>query len=294
MKKKKIHAVIVTYNPDVDFLLLNVNNLLCCDSVNKIHIVDNTVGGSDLSVFNNSSVKLHVLGENRGIATAQNVGMRAAIDEDADYIILFDQDSTLLPGLISGLLIQMEHAKKIGLKIACIGPRPLDVFSRKIHKPLFQKEDVLCDGITICKQIIASGKLIDTTVLSNIGLMDDGLFIDGVDHEWCWRARNNGYIVAISDNIIMEHKLGDARGVFLGLKYKIGAPIRMYYQFRNILILIRRGYVPMYWKVRNLIGVLFRLVIFGLFDKDRGLRREYMFRGILDGFKNISGPYIKR
>ncbi|EKP0306348.1 glycosyltransferase family 2 protein [Aeromonas veronii] len=287
----KIHVVIVTYNPEVDFLLLNVNALLSCESVNKIHIVDNTVGGSNLSVFNNDCVKIYVLGENRGIAAAQNIGMRAAIDEEADYIILFDQDSTLSPRLISGLLMQMEQAKKYGLKIACIGPRPLDTFSRKIHKPLFQKEKTLYSGITVCKQIIASGKLIDTRVLSSIGLMEEDLFIDGVDHEWCWRAKKNGYVVAVSDNIIMEHKLGDARGVFLGIKYKIGSPIRMYYQFRNVLILIRRDYVPIYWKVRNIIGVFFRLVIFGLFEKDRKLRRKYMFRGILDGVKNISGPY---
>jgi len=41
--------------------------------------------------------------------------------------------------------------------------------------------------------LIASGCLIPADVLRDVGLMDDALFIDHVDTDWCMRARARGY-----------------------------------------------------------------------------------------------------
>lgn len=286
-----VHAIIVTYNPDVGIVAANVGKLLNDVNVQKIHIIDNTPDGANLSSLAHENIDIHYLYKNVGIATAQNIGIQSAIDDGADYVVLFDQDSELSSGLVSGLLESMVIARRRGLNLACIGPRPLDVFSGKKFKPRIEKEFTDADGITICRQIIASGKLIDIAVLKKIGFMEDELFIDAVDHEWCWRANSNGYSVAISENVIMTHVLGDARGAFLGFKYKIGAPIRLYYQFRNILVLSRRNYVPLYWKVRCIFGIFARLMIFSFFHQDSNLRRMYMIHGIRDGILNRLGVY---
>lgn len=287
----KVHAVIVTYQPDIQIVFNNVKNLIAGRKLDAIHIIDNTPNGSDLERLKMSDVYIYTLGENKGIATAQNVGIQAALRADADYIILFDQDSDLDINLVAKLLAAMEKAKFQGINIACIGPRPLDIFSGKKYRPAIQKEQQICSEITLCSQIIASGKLIDASVLKEVGLMEDALFIDGVDHEWCWRAQKYGYVVGIAENAVMEHTLGDARGKFMGISYKIGSAIRMYYQFRNILILSRRGYVPLYWKFRNIAGMFFRFYVFGFTRKDSSVRRGYMVKGIIDGFKQSLGPY---
>lgn len=289
-----VHAVIVTYHPDIDVVSCNISQLLGNDSLSAIHIVDNTPEATALSSLMSERVTLHLLGDNKGIAYAQNIGIKLALNANADYIILFDQDSELKAELISELLSAMQEAKVADIKLACVGPRPLDVFSGQKYTPTVQREEKVNRNLTLCSQIIASGKLIDVDALHVIGLMDESLFIDGVDHEWCWRARKYGYQVAIAENAVMEHKLGDARGCFLGVSYKIGSAIRMYYQFRNILILARRGYVPLYWKLRNIIGMFFRFIVFSFGHVDSSRRRKYMFHGVRDGIIKRMGAYLER
>lgn len=290
----KVHAVMVTYNPDLDIVARNIENLLMDPAIGMVHIVDNTSGGSVLDKVEKSKVATYCLGDNRGIATAQNVGIQAALEMCADYIILFDQDSFIEMDLVSKLLNGIQQAKAQGSNIACLGPRPLDVFSGKKYRSVIQKEKVLSSNITLCSQIIASGKLIDSAALKVVGLMEDSLFIDGVDHEWCWRAKKHGYVVAICESAIMKHTLGDAREKFMGLTYKVGSAIRMYYQFRNTLILSRRGYVPLYWKFRNILGMFLKFCVFGIGRADAAIRRRYMIHGIVDGFKKRVGPYRNR
>lgn len=289
----KVHGVIVTYHPNLDVLSNNIANLIAGKSLDAIHVVDNTPGGANFNQMVFQGVHVHSLGINKGIATAQNAGIQAALDSDADYVILFDQDSHLEVDLVDNLISVMLKAKQNNINLACIGPRPLDVFSGKKYRPLIQKEKEISSEVSLCSQIIASGKLIDTTVLHRIGLMEDSLFIDGVDHEWCWRATSFGYSIGIAEQVVMHHTLGDARGKILGLTYKIGSAVRMYYQFRNILILSRRGYVPTYWKVRNILSIFLRFFIFGFGREDSSLRRHYMIKGLVDGLKMKMGPYTK-
>lgn len=287
-----VHAIIVTYHPDVTVLKGNISNLLACGVVAMVHIVDNTPAGMFNFEPDYESVSVISLGENKGIAYAQNVGIQRAKDFGAKYVALFDQDSTLSVDLVPNLLKTMMLAEMSGVRLACLGPRPLDVFTGRIHAPLVQSERGISEQITICRQIIASGKLIKVSTLDVIGLMDVSLFIDGVDHEWCWRAKKHGFLTGIAENAVMPHKLGDSRERFFFFTYKVGAPVRLYYQFRNALILSRRTYVPLYWKFRTLLGCVVRFFIFSFGVHSSAERRKYMIDGFLDGIKNKSGPYL--
>ncbi|WP_429011867.1 glycosyltransferase family 2 protein [Aeromonas veronii] len=286
-----VHAIIVTYNPDVNVVASNLRQLLGDKSISRIHIVDNTPDGANFEKYKSDNVEVKYFYKNIGIAAAQNFGMKVAVDSGADYIVLFDQDSALSSDLVSGLVNAMSVAKKNKLRLACIGPRPLDVFTGEKYKPRIQEELKSENGITICRQIIASGKLIDVDALKVVGFMEDGLFIDVVDHEWCWRAYKKGFSVAIAEDVIMPHTLGDSRGSLLGFKYRIGAPVRLYYQFRNILVLLRRDYVPLYWKIRSIFSISVRFIVFGFIQRDSNERMKYMLKGFRDGIAKRMGEY---
>jgi len=47
--------------------------------------------------------------------------------------------------------------------------------------------------------------------------MNEDLFIDWVDFEWCWRARKKGYKIIGNANVVITHQLGDA-AVTIGRK----------------------------------------------------------------------------
>lgn len=282
-------AIIITYNPNVDVLKSNVTNLLASSFIKEIIIVDNGSLNSLDDLKNIKKVMIKYLGSNQGIATAQNVGLQIAQKNSSQFALLLDQDSEIESELVGKLINGFHELSRSGYKIAAVGPRPFDLFEDKKMKPRIQRDKAISNNFSITKQIIASGKLINMDVLSKIGMMEDDLFIDGVDHEWCWRAGKYGLTIAIIENAIMRHRLGDGRGKFLGVTYKIGSPVRLYYQFRNILLLSRRSYVPLYWKVRCLVGMVLRFIIFSLNEKDSKIRRYYMIKGIVSGLRKDKG-----
>lgn len=288
-----VSVIIITYYPDVEVLKKNISNLLLSPLTSNIIIVDNGSSVTFDSILELSGVTVEYLGCNRGIATAQNIGLSIAKENGSTFSLLLDQDSEIESELVEKLVDGFKEVSRKGYRLAAVGPRPFDLFEKKKMKPFIQRDIAINEKFSLTKQIIASGKLIKMDTLDDVGMMDDDLFIDGVDHEWCWRAGKNGYKIAIIESAIMKHRLGDARGTFLGMTYKIGSPVRLYYQFRNILILSRRPYVPLYWKIRCIIGMFLRFIIFSIKENDSKTRRYYMIKGIVSGLKKEKGNIDK-
>ena len=178
--------------------------------------------------------------------------------------------------------------------VAAVGARPYCVFEQKEAKPSVQKNLGRIAHMTFVPQIIASSMMIPIDVWDDVGPMEESLFIDGVDHEWCWRAGAKGYSIAICESAVLPHRLGTKRGVLFGLNYKVAQPVRLYYQFRNILLLARRGYVPTYWKLRHLAAIPVRFLLMILFEPPRVARLRYMLRGVVDGLTGHVGKYRER
>lgn len=58
---------------------------------------------------------------------------------------------------------------------------------------------------------------------------------------------------------------------------------RFYYQVRNYLWLVRRNYVPIYWKISNFVKLFLKAISLSLFsDRRLGYMRSGL-RGVLDG-----------
>lgn len=283
-----IGAVLVVYKPD----LPSVERLLTrlYGQTEEVVIVDNSPTPHDFSKIIEHYHYIH-LSSNSGIASAHNAGLIYLLKAGCEYAILLDQDSSIPTDMVFNLSSLLKASNKIKQNVVAIGPRIRCSFSDKKVDPMIQKEIFEYDELVGVTQIIASGMMIDLSALDQIGLKDESLFIDGVDHEWCWRARSMGFDVAKAKNVEMIHRLGDSRSKFVGITYKVGAPIRLYYQFRNILLLSRRAYVPNYWKARCLFFMPIRFFLNSIMQKDRHKRIGFMLKGIYDGVLGRKGPY---
>ena len=100
-RENGVIAVVVAYNSD----LATLGRLIdaCANQVDSIVLVDNgdgvrLVGWLAQRTFSN--VALLPLGENRGIATAQNAGIDWARAKGAKYVLIFDHDSEPAPDLV--------------------------------------------------------------------------------------------------------------------------------------------------------------------------------------------------
>lgn len=283
-----IGAVLVVYKPDLALTERLLTRLY--GQTEEVVIVDNSPTPHDFTKVIKHYHYIH-LADNSGIAHAHNAGLLYLLKAGCEYAILLDQDSLIPSDMVFNLSSLLKASNKIKQNVVAIGPRIRCSFSDKKVNPKVQKEVFEYDDLVGVTQIIASGMMIDLSALDQIGLKDESLFIDGVDHEWCWRARSMGFDIAKAKNVEMVHRLGDSRSKFIGVTYKVGAPIRLYYQFRNILLLSRRSYVPTYWKVRCLFFMPIRLFLNSVMQKNRLKRLGFMLQGIIDGVLGRKGPY---
>ncbi|PJI83555.1 hypothetical protein CLV61_0154 [Capnocytophaga canimorsus] len=145
------------------------------------------------------------------------------------------------------------------------------------------------------KLLITSGSSTPTKVFKDVGLMDETLFIDYIDYEWCLRAISKGYKVCLTTKSILKHSMGDVFVKFLWMKKPCHKnKKRQYYIVRNQLIMLNRDYICWEWKVKHFIKLLYRLPMYILLSDDKTTSYKHMKRVFKDFFnnKNIYKKYV--
>jgi len=256
-----IAAIVVAYIPDEKKLLRLLSAL--SDQVSAIYILDNTPSDkidwcNHYLIENVGSLFRYVpLGKNYGIAHAQNIGIKFAADEGFKHLIFFDQDSWVPPKLVDGLIESENRLLALGEKVGSIGPLFLDeksgqyseavrytgFFVRKIKISPMQIEPIESD------HIISSGSLIKLDTLKEVGNMQEELFIDLVDTEWCLRAAKRHYKHYINPSTVMIHNIGDEPVKFGSKSINIHSPIRSYYVIRNMTYLLFHSKISWRWRL---------------------------------------------
>lgn len=277
---KKINTILIAYNPKGDELSLAVERL---KKQTDIVVVCNN---SDYDVeFKDKNVKVFNFGENLGIAKAQSIGMKWAFDNGADFILQMDQDSEADDKLVENLLNCYDELIEKGYDIGLVGPQDYDKETQKINKGRISKGTYIEDtNYVFMNQTLSSGSLIPKRTYEKIGGMEDELFIDAVDEEYCWRIIEANMKVVKNNDALLAHKIGEGEQNIIGsINLVISSPIRYYYQFRNVLLLSTRSYAPVYWRASMLVKVGLKLIVFPFRVKDGKKTFGYMIKGIKDG-----------
>lgn len=293
-----ITAIVVSYNPDPDRFRRLIDSVV--PQVRRVAVVDNGSSETILCFLRDmttqKNVELIELGRNEGIAAAQNAGIRYALDCGHDYVLLLDHDSSLMPECVALLLGAHQSLSDFGVPVAAVGPRYLDETTGaqapflRFGRWNFQK--IYCDDgdeFIESSVLISSGSLISSMALRTIGLMDETLFIDGVDWEWCFRASSRGYRTFGVTGASMLHNLGDSGIRVMRWKVPLHSPLRHYYAYRNAVLLCKRTVVPFSWKFHFSVRLAIRFVIYMVLAPHRLERCRYIFRGLCDGMLNRSG-----
>ena len=253
-----IGAIVVVYYPD---LLLLDNLLLRLQHCAHIVIVKNdpvSINSEFWSATKEKYSEFTVLQmhKNLGVAGALNRAFDVLSALEIPYAWTFDQDSSPAEDAGVKLLSQFRCLKQSEFRCAAVVPK---VFDSRTQVPLpFIVESsekklqlvIPVGGMPVCCAI-TSGMLIDMAALRNIGYMDESLFIDHVDTEWCFRARSKGYGIYLVHEAHMGHELGDVLNIrFLGLRLsiRIRSALRAYYIFRNGWLLGGLSYSPAGWR----------------------------------------------
>ena len=292
--------MVVTYNPDIARLRQVVSAVAA--QVSQIMIFDNASAdnqsiGPELDRFAAAGAHVERSFVNVGLAAAMNAAAVVAIKDGFEYLLLLDQDSIIDSGMVSILKNACEELAAHQL-IGAVGPQFRDLRTNhvapfvKIGFPVSKKMRGGPAELIECDFLISSGSLIPIGSLKKIGPMDERLFIDNVDLEWCFRARFLGFRLYGVCDAKMNHTLGDSiiptylmrRGI------PVHKPIRTYYITRNRLLLYARKETPKMWIAQDIPRVVLKLFSTLIFMDQKKEHFKYMVSGFLDAIRGQTGP----
>jgi rhamnosyltransferase len=291
-------VVVVCYEPDRDHLTALIECLKHQDGVCAL-LVDNSeleVGRvATAAIARGLGVPIVANARNLGVAAAQNIGVREAARLGVDFVLFLDQDSQPEPDMAQRLIAAYQGLRQSGLPVAAVGPSFVDPrcnlsfpFARLRHFRMETTEPPAGHAVE-CDILISSGCLVSMEALRAVGEMDEALFIDYVDIEWCLRARSTGWKVFGVADARMHHTIGDRAVKLFGRVIAIHNPVRHYYLIRNALLFARKPYLTWRWRTHLVYRVAGQFVIFGLLCPQRLRRLGWMLRGALDGVLGIDG-----
>lgn len=232
---------------------------------------------------------------NIGVAAAHNIGLRKALSDGFDYALILDQDSELEEDTITRLVDAHRFLESKDLPVGAVGPAfsdPRSGFSFpfvSLRTLRMQRLEPAPGQAVECDLLISSGCLISARTLRSVGGMDERLFIDFVDIEWCLRARSLGWKLFGVADAHMRHTIGDRILRILGRSIPVHSPARNYYLVRNALLVARKPYLTWRWRAHLAYRIVGQLVLFTVFFPDRPARIRCMVRGFADGLLGRGG-----
>lgn len=284
----KAHAIIVTYYPDVNQLAKMVKTLRRANV--DIIIVDNSESTNELDF--DECVELICLGDNIGIAAAQNIGIRHALAAGSEAIIFFDQDSCIQLELLTVLLRALDTPKALIVAPVFFDERRgfeypairVDRWGRrtKVYPSTYNSP-------TSVDIIISSGSAVNRAAFDAVGLMDESLFIDYVDTEWSLRARSCNVPIKVLPQARMLHSIGDDSINLFFARVPIHSAHRRYYRVRNALFLLGMPHIPKLLALREVLFAFIHQSIILLAVSGRRQYLRYFFKALADGVRGKKG-----
>ena len=294
-----VFAIVVSYRCDLARLSLQFEKLL--EQVSDVVWVDNGSGG-DLSAclerFPASRMHPIWLGQNHGIAEAQNQGIEYALSKQASHVLLMDHDSVPASDMVPKLLVALGERPDA----AAVGPCYTDPRRVGQRTPFFNVQNgwrlkwLDCsdaDVVWEVDHVIASGCLMPSTVLRRVGLMRVEFFIDWVDVEWCLRAKYHGYKIYGVCGAHLEHRLGDLVASVFGREIPLHAPWRHYYQARNLVLTLASINVDKSSRMHHFFQQAKRFVLFSTCVPGRFRYVTMWLMGLMHGIMIINGKKIE-
>lgn len=292
-------AVVVTYHPDADRLIEGLRAIL--PQVDSVIVVDNGSPTSALEpIVTLDRVIVERLDINHGIAYAQNRGIAMAAQRQAAFVLLLDQDSVASGEMVTRLRTAYEVLSARDERVGAVGPAQSDGLNMgaprftRFQRGRYLQVEAAPEAMSVaCDMLIASGTLIPIEVLNLVGAMNEGLFIDKVDTEWCIKVRHAGFSIHGVPGAQLFHRLGESVltvGWWRGKRLPVHKPFRYYYMVRNSLLLQRMPGMLWAWRAADLSQLLQIILFHGLLAPNSRPNRQMILRGLRDGLGAVSGP----
>lgn len=281
-------AVLVTFRPDAE-LPDRISRVPA--HTRQIVIVDNGSGAEFATTLEQArevaGAMLIANEENRGQSAALNQGIQIAIERGFEWALLLDQDSVVLPELLSGAQAAYREFPEPD-KVAVIGADHDHPFHYKKRRRFPN-----AGAYRPMRTVITSGSFVRLEILKNIGGFQEDLFIDSVDDEYCMRARDHGFAIIEATAFGTDHKIGAPKIVHLLGKPRSTSnhpPTRRYYMARNRTALgAKYLWREPAWTALLLKSLLREVLFIAMFEAQKAPKLKATALGIYDAIVGRTG-----
>lgn len=238
-KIPKVSIIIVNYNGYIDTVecIKSLKNIIYPDF--NIIVVDNgsTQEIEDLKTYIKKSAILINQSKNLGFSGGNNIGIQYAIEHDADYVLLLNNDTTVEPEFLNILVNCAEEHRDSGIiggKInyynspdtIWFGGGKVNKYSAVIwHEYIKEKDRGKKGKVRETQFLTGCLMLIPKTIVKKVGLLDESYFLYDEDVDYCFRVMRAGYKLYYCNDAVIYHKVSASSGNFSDLS--------QYYMVRN-------------------------------------------------------------
>lgn len=275
-----IAVAVVLYHPS-DSDLDNVTDMATW-GVNVVAVVNAISDAQRAKLPSGPGVSLIVNSGNLGLARALNQAVGTAIDAGAHFVLMLDQDSRPTVDMLDRLATAAAAIEAEGRALACVAPLLRDL------KAVTEDNGETVDTVT-GSTFATSGTMLTRRAWQEVGPMWEPLFIDGIDHEWCFRARAAGFETVLVPSAVMTHDMGEAAINIMGRFRPVHrSPVRHYFIVRNTLWLAGKRHIPIRWRLSELAKLAYRVPSYVVFSTDKPQTARNITAAIVDGVSRTS------
>lgn len=293
-----VYAVVLNYNGAEDTVKC-VRSLQQSGYTNlSIVIVDNASPDGSGDILAAAFPELPLLRErsNTGYAGGNNAGIRYALKNKADFVLIINNDVEVERGFLEPMVAILDRDAEIGV----VSPKvfytsaPTEIFSAAGEfSRLYctglntnRKEEVLksttleCDVDYVCGVLL----LVRSALFANVGLLDERFFMYFEDLEFSHRVLTR-YRMVYTARAIAYHKSGGGKG------WKSYTELYLYYHTRNRLwvfqdeSLLFRTYVTLFTLANSLAKAAAALLNWSSDRRKAVGQWAALCRGFVDGIR---------
>ena len=265
----------------------------------RILVVDNhSIDGSVRAIAeHHPEVELIRCSENRGFARAANEGIRHALSQGAEYVLLVNNDTIVDPRLLDELLAEAE-SPEIGIvapkiyyyaeprRIWSVGARRNPITLEQHKGGGRELDEGQWDRVLAVDFVTGCGLLLTRRFLEDVGLFDERFFMYYEDSDLSLRASKHGYRLVMTPRARMWHKVSVSSG-------GRDSPFERYWMGRSSVLFFRthvqgwRWLIVLPYRTVSAAKTLMRLGLGGQW----AAAAAYL-RGLRDGFCDGRGQAV--
>jgi GT2 family glycosyltransferase len=243
------HAIVLNWNGREDTLRC-LGSLLDVEHPNlRVVCVDNgsADGSQDAIRQQFPDVLLIEAGANLGYSGGNNLGIRAAIEDDADWVMLVNNDATVAPDVVHGFAKAAARDPHAGILAGKVffADRPSTIWfaGQRVSELLGysgrprgygRPDGARFEQIEPTGRAVGALMAVSRAAIDAVGVLDEDLFAYVEDVDWALRVRAAGMHVLFAPGARAWHRVSASSGG------EAASTLTLYYGVRNTVTVLER------------------------------------------------------